>query len=217
MLGKIRPMVSPIARVFAKPFILLKINPNIVSIIGLFFALVGAFFVYSQNWVFALIFFILAPGMDLLDGQVARALNKVSNFGNYFETMIDRLVDFISIGSFVFFFPLLSILTLGFVLISSYAKPRVALIIITDNHDWPAIGEHSDKLAILILGLLFASIIPFFFPAITAFLIIELMLYCILFVSIVGTFQRILYAKKLIEKAEKENTLLPYIKSKKER
>ena len=210
MISKVRGKISPLQNILAWPFIKLKISPNLISIFGLILALIGAFFVSQQNWLLALIFFILAPTMDLIDGKVARTLNKVSNFGNYFETMIDKMVDFTMLGSFVFVpgLQIASVLALGFSMLSSYAKPRVALIIVTDNHDWPAIGEHADKLVIVLVALLLA---------VFEFNFIEYFLYLIVIISAIGTLQRIIYAKKLIKKAEKEGNLLPYIKNKKER
>ncbi|MDD3159533.1 MAG: CDP-alcohol phosphatidyltransferase family protein [Candidatus ainarchaeum sp.] len=210
MLSKLRPHIKLIQYFLSWPFIKLKISPNLISISGLFFALIGAYFVYQQNFLLAFLFFLIAPTMDLIDGTVARALNKVSNWGNYFETMIDKFVDFIMIGSFVFIpgLEIPSILALGFSMLSSYAKPRVALIIIADNHDWPAIGEHADKLIIVFIGLLLA-----FF----GYNYLNFALYLIALISLIGTIQRIIYAKKLIKTAEKKGTLLPYIKNKKER
>lgn len=210
MLSKLRKSIKPIAGVLAKPFVALRINPNWVSILGLVFAIIGGFFVTRHNWLFALVFFILAPVMDLIDGEVARALNKRSNWGNYFETMIDKFVDFAMIGSFVFIPELAipAILALGFSSISSYAKPRVALIVITDNRDWPAIGEHADKLVLVLASLLLAAL---------GFNIILVFLYLIAIISAVGAVQRMIYAKKLIIEAEKKGNLLPYIKKRKER
>ncbi len=210
MISKLRKSITPLQNILAWPFIKLKISPNIISVIGLLLALVGAYFVTQQQWFYAFIFFLLAPTMDLIDGTVARKLKKISNWGNYFETMIDKLVDFAMLASFAFI-PLYSIpaiLALGFSLISSYAKPRVALIIITDNRDWPAIGEHADKLILILLALLLA---------VFNFNYIEYFLYAIALISAIGILQRILYAKKLIHEAEKKGTLLPYIKNKKER
>jgi phosphatidylglycerophosphate synthase len=214
MISKLRGRISLLQKVLAWPFIKLKISPNIISTIGLVLALIGAYFVYLQNWPLAFVFFLLAPTMDLIDGTVARALNKRSNWGNYFETMIDKFVDFAMLGSFIFVFPLASILALGFSMLSSYAKPRVALIIVTDNRDWPAIGEHADKLVIILIVLLLVS---FGITNIVGFSIIEIGLYLIALIAFIGTLQRIVYAKKLIDEAEKKGTLLPYIKNKKER
>jgi archaetidylinositol phosphate synthase len=210
MISKLRSKTKTFAKVLAWPFIKLKISPNMISVLGLILALIGAYFVTQQQWLFAFVFFLLAPTMDLIDGTVARALKKQSNWGNYFETMIDKLVDFTMIASFVFIpiYSIPAILAVGFSLISSYAKPRVALIIITDNHDWPAIGEHADKLILILLALLLASF---------NFVYIEYFLSLIALISAIGIIQRMLYAKKLIKEAEKKGNLLPYIKSRKER
>lgn len=210
MLSKFRKSIKNLASFLAKPFIFLNLSPDVVSVLGFVFAFIGAYFVTQQEWLFALVFFVLAPTMDLVDGALARALNKQSNWGNYFETMIDKLVDFLMIGSFVFVPGLEfgSVLALGFSMISSYAKPRVGLIIVTDNRDWPAIGEHADKLVLVLLGLVLA-----FF----GYNYLREMLYVVALISAIGLFQRMIYAKKLIKEAEKKGTLLPYIKKKKER
>jgi len=214
MISKLRGKIGFLQNPLAWPFIKLRISPNDISVIGLILALIGAYFVYEQNWILAFIFFLLAPTMDLIDGTVARALNKRSNWGNYFETMIDKFVDFAMLGSFIFIYPLASVLALGFSMLSSYAKPRVALIIITDNRDWPAIGEHADKLVIVLAMLLLAS---FGITNLFGISIIECGLYLIALIAFIGTLQRMSYAKKLIVEAEKKGTLLPYIKNKKER
>ena len=214
MISKLRGKIGFLQNVLAWPFIKLKISPNTISVIGLILAIIGVYFVTQRNWSLAFVFFLLAPAMDLIDGTVARALSKKSNFGNYFETMIDKIVDFAMLGSFVLLFPVASVLAVGFSALSSYAKPRVALIIVADNHDWPAIGEHADKLLIILLVLLLAS---FGITNLFGFNIIELGLYLIALISAIGTVQRIIYAKKLIKKAEKKGTLLPYIKKNKER
>jgi len=210
MISKLRGKIGFLQGFLAWPFIKLKVDPNLISVFGLVLAIVGAYFVTQQNWLLALIFFILAPTMDLIDGTTARALNKRSNWGNYFETMVDKLVDFAMLGSFVFVpgMAIASVLALGFSAVSSYAKPRVALIIITDNRDWPAIGEHADKLVVLLIGLLLASL---------GYNYLEYFLYFIALISAVGSVQRIIYAKGLINEAEKKGELLPYIKKKMER
>jgi archaetidylinositol phosphate synthase len=210
MISKLRGKIGFLQNILAYPFIKLRIDPNLISVLGLILAIIGAYFVTQQNWLLALIFFILAPTMDLIDGTTARALNKRSNWGNYFETMIDKLVDFAMLGSFAFIpiYSIPAVLALGFSAVSSYAKPRVALIVITDNRDWPAIGEHADKLVILLVGLLLAVL---------GFNYLEYFLYLIALIAAIGSVQRMIYAKELIKEAEKKGTLLPYIKKRKER
>ena len=214
MISKLRGKIGLLQDVLAWPFVKLKVDPNAVSFLGLVLALIGAYFVTQEQWIPALIFFILAPLMDLIDGTVAKHLNKKSNFGNYFETMIDKAVDFVIIGSFVVLYPEATVLALGFSMLSSYAKPRVALIIITDNHDWPAIGEHADKLILILLGI---ALMAAGYEVVDGFKVMEGILLLVAAIAAIGTMQRVLYARKLIKKAEKSGKLLPYIKKKKER
>jgi len=213
MIGQLRDKVKNSFLILAKPFAFFKIHPNIVSFLGIPLALISAYFILQNDFTFALIFAILAVTMDMIDGSVAKLLNKTSNFGNYFETMIDKVVEVILIAPFVILYPLPAFLAISFSLIASYAKPRVALVIITDNRDWPAIGEHGDRLLLLLIGML----ISIFYPVINSIPIMELVLYLIFATTLIGTVQRISYGKKLIEDAEKNETLLPYIKEKRDR
>lgn len=207
MLSIFRSVSKSISKALAFPFIALKIHPNLVSLLGIPLAILAAYFLSVQDFFLALIFLILTPIMDMIDGTVARELNLTSNWGNYFETMVDKVVEVIIFFGFATLFPFAAILALGFRLLESYAKPRVALVIIADNRDWPAIGEHADVFFLLILGV-FASI---FSPMIYGIHVAEFILYGVAIISLIGLIQRMMYAKKLILEAEKNQTLLPYI------
>jgi len=213
MISGLRGKSKGLCRALAKPFAFLGIPPNLVSLLALPLALASAFFVLRQEFLFATAFAALAVCMDLIDGSVAELLKKRTAFGNFFETMVDKAVDFILIGCFVFIYPLAAVLALGLSFLSSYAKPRAALVIVSDNRDWPAIGEHGDKLLILLAGLAISA----FFPGIFGIATMEAALYAIALISGIGTIQRIAYAKKLIEEAERKGTLLPYLRQGKER
>jgi len=152
MLSFLRPSLQPIYRALGAPFIALRIHPQWVSLLGLPFGLACAYAYATQRRVLALLLFPLTVLWDAIDGSVARAQGKESNWGNYLETMIDRGVDIMVFIGLAFVAPIASITALGCGLLASYAKPRVALVIITDNRDWPAVGEHADKTVILGLG-----------------------------------------------------------------
>lgn len=213
MLSNIRKKTKKLSLLLAKPFAMTGISPNTVSLLAIPFAIVYAFFALQGNLAIALLFALLAVAMDFIDGSVAELQKKRSLFGNYFETMIDKLVDFILFGVWVIAFPIATVFAMGFSFLSSYAKPRVALVIVTDNRDWPAVGEHADKLALLLLGITIAVFKPMLFGIAT----IEATLYAIAIVSAIGTIQRIAIAKKLIIEAESNGTILPYLKEKRER
>ena len=197
-----------IMNIVSRPLAAFNIHPNLISVAGIVFAIPYVWFVLHHELAYALIFAALAAGMDLFDGSVARLSGKRSNFGNYFETMADKIVDFMLIGVWAIIYPVAGVLALCGSFLASYAKPRVALVIITDNRDWPGIGERPDKMALLLLGI-FISI---FVPQFRSMPFMEAVLYLIAIVCFVGAMQRIIYAKNLIEEAERKGTILPYLK-----
>ncbi len=213
MLGQLRSFFKPFFALLARPFIALRVHPSLLSLLGVPFALATAGALATEQWALALLLLPLSGVWDAIDGTVARALNLQSLWGNYFETMIDKLVEIIVFVGLAFVAPVAAIAALGLGLLSSYAKPRVALVIITDNRDWPAIGEHADKMVLLWLGVLVSVFVPF----VNGWRVIEITLGLIALISLIGTIQRMQYAKRLIADAEKEGTILPYLKSGKER
>ncbi len=208
MISRIRKRAEKTISVLSLPFIACRLPPLAVSLLALFFAFLFAFFVLQANFLAAFLFGFLAVLMDLVDGAVARQQGNASLFGNYLDAIIDKAVDFILIGCFVFLFPLATVLALGCSFLASFAKPRVALVIVTNNRDWPGIGERADKMAVLLIGVLIAS----FKPAVFGFGVIYLTLLAVAAVSLIGVFQRIAYAKKLIMEAQRKGNVLPYLK-----
>jgi phosphatidylglycerophosphate synthase len=210
MLGKTRPLTKSLTFILAKPFVWLRMPPNFVSFLGIPLALCAAYFIFYQQYLFAFVFSLLAILMDFIDGSVAEQQGRTTYFGNYFETMMDKYTEVILLASFAFHFGIESALAVGLSLMESYAKPRAALVVIADNRDWPAIGEHADKLALFLIGLLLAS----FEPAINGIPTMKIVLWILIAMVTVGAIQRMFYAKKLIGEGEKKGTILPYLKKK---
>ncbi|MCX6801950.1 MAG: CDP-alcohol phosphatidyltransferase family protein [Candidatus Diapherotrites archaeon] len=210
MLGKTRPLTKSLTFILAKPFVWLRAPPNFVSFLGIPLALCAAYFIFYQQYFFAFVFSLLAILMDFIDGSVAEQQGRTTYFGNYFETMMDKYTEVILLASFAFHFGIESALAVGLSLMESYAKPRAALVVVADNRDWPAIGEHADKLALFLVGLLAAS----FMPEINGFETMKVVFWILIAMVTVGAVQRILYAKKLIDEGGKKGTILPYLKKK---
>jgi len=176
------------------------INPNLFSLMALLIAMCAAYFIYVQDYVLALCFIALSSFWDSIDGSVAKSQNRVTKFGNYLDAMLDKYVEVIIYFGFVVSgFAVESFLVIVGSLILSYAKPRTAIVVPIDNHDWPAIGERVDRLLLLVIGMA-ASII---YPAVEIMSYqmstISLVLYFIAAIVLIGGVQRILYAKKIIE------------------
>lgn len=210
MLGTLRPRTKAFTEAVAKPFAAIGFPPALFTLLGPGLAVAAVFFIIQEKFVLGFIFSLLAVSIDFFDGAVARLQKKDSLFGNYFETMIDKLVEIILFLGAAFLFPLAAIFALAFSLLNSYAKPRVALVIITDNRDWPSIGEHAERMLLLLAGIFFSI----FSITISNFKILEIALWLIAIIAFIGSIQRMRFAKKLIKEAEQKGNVLPYLKKK---
>lgn len=207
MIGQIRKKINPLLRKIAKIISIIPITANQFTIFAIPLSGIAAYFLATQNYLYGLIFVIFSILIDLLDGSFAEAKKQKSFFGNYLDAIVDKMVEAIIYFGLAFNYPLLAFLCFTTTMLISYAKPRVALVIITDNHDWPAIGDRVDRLLLLIIGLLIVNL-----KIIQNIDVIQITLCLIIIITFVGFIQRIQYAKKLIRKAIKEDKILPYLK-----
>ena len=207
MLGQIRKDIKPLLRKIAKIISVIPLTANQFTFLAIPLSGVAAYFLATENYLYGLIFVIFSILIDLLDGSFAEAKKQKSFFGNYLDALVDRMVEAIIYFGLAFNYPLLAFLCFSTTMLNSYAKPRVALVIETDNHDWPAIGDRADRLLLLIIGLLIAN-----FITIQNIDIVQITLGIITIIAFFGFIQRILYAKKLIKKALREDKILPYLK-----
>src|SRR5258705_2545705 len=80
------------------------INPNILTVIGVALN-VGCGLLFGIGWFFSAgIALIVANLFDMLDGQVARLSGRVTRFGGFLDSSLDRLSDMVVfVGLMVFY------------------------------------------------------------------------------------------------------------------
>ncbi len=80
------------------------INPNILTIIGVALN-VGCGLLFGLGWFFSAgIALIVANLFDMLDGQVARLSGRVTRFGGFLDSSLDRMSDMVVfVGLMVFY------------------------------------------------------------------------------------------------------------------
>ena len=83
--------------------------------------------------------------------------------------------------------------TTGTVL-TSYAKPRTAMVVEIYRQDWPTIGERAERFVLLIVGLLLATWVP----TIGGYATVSLMLWLTAAMTHFGAIQRIVYTRRLV-------------------
>ena len=77
-----------------------RINPNVLTFMGLVVNTWAAFLFGAANaenqkrmFFYAGLVIIFSGFFDLVDGQVARATNRVTRFGAFFDSVVDRYSD----------------------------------------------------------------------------------------------------------------------------
>jgi len=84
--GKI---IHAIVRVLA----LSRIHPNVLTFIGLLINVGAAVLLARGSMVWGGIVVIGAGVFDMVDGRVARETNRVTRFGGFFDSVLDRYSD----------------------------------------------------------------------------------------------------------------------------
>lgn len=133
-------VINPIVRMLIK----LGVTPNMVTTIGFLgnlaaaILIVYAAFISRNNampWSLLTIGGALIIGFslfDMLDGQVARLGNRISKFGAFYDSVLDRYCEFVTVGAVTYlmicrgwdFAALLAFLALMGSLLVSYTRAR---------------------------------------------------------------------------------------------
>lgn len=102
MLDSHRHLFKNLERIIAKVFSPLPITPNQYTLIALLSIFITLYFLINQNIILAIIFFLIAGFLDLVDGAVARHKNMVSKTGAYLDTVVDRYIESILLLGMLF-------------------------------------------------------------------------------------------------------------------
>jgi len=118
-------LLNPVARIL----IYSRISPNLITISGLILTLVAAYYFRRGGFLAGGLLMALAGTFDTLDGRVARETGRISKFGAFFDSTIDRYSDvLVFLGLLLFFnrpyIDILIILAITGSLMTSYARAR---------------------------------------------------------------------------------------------
>ncbi|MFA5207948.1 MAG: CDP-alcohol phosphatidyltransferase family protein [Candidatus Paceibacterota bacterium] len=93
MLDTKRHWFKDLEKVIGSIFGALPLTPNQYTYLSGIFALIGLWYMIQENLIWAIGFFLIAAGLDFVDGAVARAKNMSSKVGAYLDTVFDRYVE----------------------------------------------------------------------------------------------------------------------------
>ena len=189
----------------------LGVSPNALSLAGLTLSMISGLIYASGSFFCAGVVLILAGTCDVLDGQIARLSGKISLFGAFLDSAIDRFSELFiflglawhfsglsaenpesALGSVVV---LMIILALSGSFMVSYTRARAEGLDIDCRVGWM---QRPERLALLILGSLLAGL-----PGIGHFIMIG----TIFIIAALGNFtavQRIIFVKNQLSGKSQE-------------
>ena len=151
---------------------LARVNPNVLTFRGLVVKIVAAFlFGYANTENQARMFryaglVIIGSGFfDLVDGAVARASNRVTRFGGFFDSVVDRYSDASQfVGLMVFYgrsgrsvYVILAAIAMISAIMVSYTRARAESLIGSCRVGFM---ERPERLVLVIIGALFNRMAP---------------------------------------------------------
>src|SRR5215831_13460314 len=100
-IGKVcQRILNGIVRLIAR----LDPNPNLLSVIGLGINIFAAILYGTGRFFYAGLVMIFANIFDMLDGRVARLTNRVTRFGAFLDSSLDRLSDMVVFLGIIIFY-----------------------------------------------------------------------------------------------------------------
>ena len=141
------------------------VHPDLLTFFGLLVNIGAAVLFARGDFKSAALVIFLAGIFDMTDGRVARKLNRVTRFGAFFDSMIDRYSDLVLyIGLVVFYaridrfsYVVLTAIALGSSQLVSYSRARAESVIPTCKVGFM---ERPERVVLLIIGAVFNRMEP---------------------------------------------------------
>lgn len=156
---------NKIIRLIVRALALSRINPNILTFLGLVINMVAAAFLAFGHFRTAGCVIIFAGLFDMVDGRVARATNQVTRFGGFFDSVLDRYSDIaLLVGLLVYYgtinrpsYVVLTAIVMAASVMISYTRSRAENIIPTCKVGFL---ERPERVVLFIIGALFDRMAP---------------------------------------------------------
>jgi CDP-diacylglycerol--glycerol-3-phosphate 3-phosphatidyltransferase len=142
-----------------------RIHPNVLTFIGLVINIYAAVLLAGGKFLWAGLVIIGAGLFDMVDGRVARETQRVTRFGAFFDSVIDRYSDLaLLMGLLVYyatinrnFYVVLTAVVMTASVMISYTRARAENVIPSCKAGFL---ERPERVVLIIIGALFNSMAP---------------------------------------------------------
>ncbi len=163
---------------------------------GFFATLIASIFVLKERWFLAGFFIILSGLFDLFDGVIARKLNKVTSYGSFLDSVLDRYSDLILLLAILFSClqneNLTGVILTGFVSMGTALIPYIRAKAESLGIECTiGLMERAERIILLTIGVLFQTLIP--------------VLWILAILTHFTVFQRIYYVRRRLRSRESQS------------
>ena len=156
---------NAIIRLIVKGLALSRISPNALTFIGLLINIYAAVLLAQGRFLSAGLVIIGAGIFDMVDGRVARETNRVTKFGGFFDSVLDRYSDLaLLMGLLVYYanigrnlYVVLTAVVMTASVMISYTRSRAENTIPLCKVGFL---ERPERIVLLIIGALFDRMAP---------------------------------------------------------
>ena len=188
MLTRLREKVGKFLLYIGRVFTLLKIPPNLLTIFSLIVVIIGFYLFIIHNMLsIYILLIILSSFLDVADGAVARYSGKVTRFGGFLDSTVDRINDFILI---------LSLKYMGFNELIVYVLIIISFLISYSRARAEGLGLKIEGIGLIERGERILFLIVIIICSIYVFSVAKIILYVLVLLSIITLIQRILFIYK---------------------
>jgi CDP-diacylglycerol--glycerol-3-phosphate 3-phosphatidyltransferase len=153
-------LYKALSKVFGK-----RGNPNSFTVMGFLATLIASAFIVKELWVTAGLMIILSGLLDLFDGVLARKLERVTLFGGFLDSVLDRYSDLLLLLALLIYYlrkgapdlvVLTSVVSLGTILIP-YVRAKAESLQVPCS---VGLMERAERIILLSAGALFQWMEP---------------------------------------------------------
>jgi len=156
---------NKVIRLIVRALALSKIHPNVLTFLGLLINMAAAAFLAFGHFRTAGLVIIFAGLFDMVDGRVARETNRVTRFGAFFDSVLDRYSDLgLLVGLLVYYgtinrpsYVVLTAVAMSASVMISYTRTRAENIVPSCKVGFL---ERPERIVMLIVGALFDRMAP---------------------------------------------------------
>jgi CDP-diacylglycerol--glycerol-3-phosphate 3-phosphatidyltransferase len=195
--NRIRGAIAPIGAAMGRA----GISPNALTVGGFVGTSAGALAAAGQWWLLAGILVLAFGIFDLFDGAVARATGRVSKFGAFLDSTLDRTGENLALAGVAFgasraggpgdLAVPLALLALTFASVVTYTRARAEAVGLKGDI---GIAPRPERLVVLSVGLILAGV--FGLGSVAGSVALNVALAIIAATSAITVVQRILYVRQ---------------------